>query len=316
MIDIIIPAYNAFKTINQTLLSVAMQDNIKNINVYIVNDGSDMNYNNQIDVFSKLMNIKELKIEKNSGPGFARQYGIDNSYSNYVMFIDSDDMLLDHNSVIKLYNVVVANDYDVVVSSFLEETDDGIVNHSNDTVFMHGKIYKRQFLIDNNIKFNNTYHNEDNGFNALILLHEPKICFLDEQTYLWKNNKDSITRRNNHEYAFNGLQGYIYNMEWAISLAIQHNCKSNLIADFCFITLLSVYYYYLEYKDDYLIKSLKKIYNYSLEYQVTKERKNEIFCAQFERSINDSNRISILNSIITFEQFIDRVISYDNGDVL
>ena len=63
---------------------------------------------------------------------------------------------------------------------------------------MHGKMYKRKFLIDNDIKFNNSYANEDNGFNNLLLLHNPKISYLNEETYIWKNNSMRI--------------GYIYNL--------------------------------------------------------------------------------------------------------
>ena len=316
MIDIIVPSYNAHKTINQTLLSIAIQDNINDINVYIINDGSKKDYSEQIEIFSKLMKIKELKIEDNKGPGFARQYGIDNSDSDYIVFIDSDDMLLESNSIIKLYNMAISADYDVVVSNFIEEIDNGVIVHNNDTIFMHGKIYKRKFLTNNDIRFNNTYHNEDNGFNALILLHNPKMIFMEDQTYIWKNNKDSITRRNNREYSFAGLAGYIYNLEWAISVAIDHSCDAAGIADLAFVCLLSVYYYYLEYQDDNLIKSLKKIYKYTLEYPLTERRKNDIFKSQFEFSVNDSNRISILNPIMTFTQFLDKVVMYGSSDEL
>ena len=40
MIDIIIPAYNAHKTLKKTLFTVATQDNVEDLKVYIVNDCS------------------------------------------------------------------------------------------------------------------------------------------------------------------------------------------------------------------------------------------------------------------------------------
>ena len=44
MIDIIIPAYNAHDTIEKSLLSILIQSEINNINVYIVNDCSKNDY--------------------------------------------------------------------------------------------------------------------------------------------------------------------------------------------------------------------------------------------------------------------------------
>ena len=60
MIDVIIPAYNSYETIDRTLSSLALQDFIKNINVYIVNDGSKYGYEEYVKFYSKFMNIREL----------------------------------------------------------------------------------------------------------------------------------------------------------------------------------------------------------------------------------------------------------------
>ena len=59
MIDVIIPAYNAHKTIEQTLTSIAFQSIVDKLNVYIINDyGKD--YKEIIEYYSNFMNIKEL----------------------------------------------------------------------------------------------------------------------------------------------------------------------------------------------------------------------------------------------------------------
>ena len=72
MIDIIIPAYNAHDTIMKTLISINLQ-NIKNkVNVYIIDDCSDVDYSREVDLFFDKINIKQLKLSKNSGPGVAR----------------------------------------------------------------------------------------------------------------------------------------------------------------------------------------------------------------------------------------------------
>ena len=275
MIDVIIPTYNAHETIDKTLMSIAMQDYADKLKVYIVNDASKEDYQSQVECFSKFLNIQELKIEKNQGPGYARQYGIDHSYSDYIIFIDSDDVLLNFQAVTQLYKQITSGDYDVVSGVFFEELDENFHKHCNDTIFMHGKIYKRKFLLDNKIHFNNTYSNEDNGFNSLIILHEGKIKFIDDEIYVWRNNKNSITRRNNHEYSFMGIEGYIYNIKWAVPLC--------------------------------------KLY---LEYPPTEEKKNELFWSLFNQNLDRINNSKLINPILTFDQFIDKVMKYDSSNVL
>lgn len=72
MLDIIIPAYNSHKYISNALYSITSQIFDGNINVYIVNDCSDSDYSEIINKFSNVLNIKELKMKKNVGPGAAR----------------------------------------------------------------------------------------------------------------------------------------------------------------------------------------------------------------------------------------------------
>ena len=86
MIDIIIPAYNSHTTIERTLFSIASQKNVDDLNVYIVNDASENDYSKQVEYFKKYMSIKELKLKNNVGPGLARQFGVDKSNSEYIVF--------------------------------------------------------------------------------------------------------------------------------------------------------------------------------------------------------------------------------------
>lgn len=316
MIDIIIPAYNMHDTIDKTLFSIAIQDIVDKLNVYIVNDYSDFDYSDQVKKFSKFMNIVELKLDKNRGPGFARQYGVDNSKSPFIMFIDADDMLYNHLSLFYLFNQISSSNYDLIVSNFVEEMDNDVLIHRNDNIFLHGKIYCRSFLVKNNICFNDSFYNEDNGFNSLLFLHNPRVLYLDLETYIWVNNKNSVTRRNDHEYYFKGLDGYLYNIEWALTKAIEHDCDYDAIASLAFACLVTDYYYYLEFRSDNLIKGLKKIYNYSKKYSLDDNKKNEIMLSQFDFLVSPSNKIFIINPFITFEEFLNRVEKYGSSNEL
>ena len=151
MIDVIIPAYNSHDTLEQTLFSICVQDIVKNINVYICNDHSDEDYSKIVDKFNQFLNITELVLSENSGPGVARQYGLDHSYGEFVVFIDSDDQFYAPDSLKKLYDVIVRDKSDMVIGGFLEELNDCVIPHFNDRIWLHGKMYRRDFLLKHHL---------------------------------------------------------------------------------------------------------------------------------------------------------------------
>jgi len=97
MIDVIIPAYNAAPFIKKTLDSLLDQDNLI-AKVIVVNDGSTDHTADCVLEFSK--EHPELLIElihqKNGGLSSARNAGIGCSQSEYIAFLDADDLWLPH----------------------------------------------------------------------------------------------------------------------------------------------------------------------------------------------------------------------------
>ncbi len=307
MIDIIIPTYNSLKTIKSTLYSIAYQTISDKVTVYIVDDASDDNYDDVINFFSKFIKIKYIKLEKNSGPGVAREKGIEVSKGKYIVFIDSDDILYDALSIYNLYTAINNSSYDVVASSFIEEVDKKYVIHGHDSIWLHGKIYRRSFLKKMNIHFNDSRENEDNGFNQLIKLCGAKIKYIDIKTYIWCDNKKSITRNNNQENSYKLFIGYIYNIKWALEESIKRNGNKREIAVLSFSSLVSTYCHYM-----YLIKETnlseitslaRKIKFISEKYPLSKKEKFDIMENQY-KSVYDYMRDILLDPIITFNDFL------------
>lgn len=255
-ISIIIPTYNAKDTIKNTLDSIKIQNFPINYEVILVNDCSDYDYSEIISEYKDSFNIREIITDSNVGPGGARQFGIDNSSSKYIVFIDSDDSFCDSNSLFKLYYHAFVSDADILIGNFLYRRGGKELIKKKDLVWLHGKIYKRQFLIDNKIKFNNTRANEDNGFNRLSLLLNPKVFFLDEVVYIYNENPDSITRRNNREYRFYGLDGFTYNMNWAMDEALLRDVSKDKIAALSLDVLTALYVYYLGLEKEYDVSKI------------------------------------------------------------
>ncbi len=305
MIDVIIPAYNSHKTIEQTLFSIVYQDIADKVNVYIVDDASTHGYKEIVDYFSNFIKIKELRLEKNSGPGVARQYGIDSSNSKYIVFIDSDDVFSDPLSILNLYSEIENENCDVVISNFDEESEDEFITRSNDTIWLHGKIYRREYLEKEKIRFNNSRANEDNGFNQMIFLGNAKIKYIDKKTYIWRNNTSSITRKNDREYNLKGLSGYIYNINYALLHAEKNKYHKEKIGKLAFSALISMYHYYLQFQDSIsdLIPKCKVTKRISDSNPLSDDDKLDIIESQYNTTINFDNRKFLLNPILTINDF-------------
>lgn len=311
MIDVIIPAYNSHKYIDNLLSILSLQTIKDKIKVTIVNDGSNNNYAEFIDFYKEYIDINELSYKENKGPGYARKYGINHTNNKYIVFIDSDDVLYDRYALEHLYNAITSNDYDYVNSLFYEEYNNSFIKKEEDNIWLHGKIYKREFLEKNDINFNDTRSNEDNGFNTLVLLSKPKTRYIVTPTYIWRSNMNSITRSNNYDYQYKGLLGFIENITWALE---KKKKDISLKKDISKIALQSLYYIYLCYLHFYnkydsfnLIDKSYDLYQFYLLYDFSKFEYLRIIDDEYKKSSSSIDTSVALDPIITFRDFLRKI---------
>jgi len=117
-VSLVVPAYNAGKRIEPTLLSIAAQD-YKNMEIIVVDDGSS---DDTCDVAESVLTrsgreFSVVKHETNMGVSVARNTGLDSASGDYVIFFDADD-LADHNFVSVLVNTVTKNDSDMAFCGY------------------------------------------------------------------------------------------------------------------------------------------------------------------------------------------------------
>jgi len=92
-VDVILPNYNKAEFLEDAINSVITQT-YKNWHLYIVDDHSNDNSVKVIDKFLNLENVTVIKLYKNKGPSFCRNYAMRISKAKYISFIDSDDTWL------------------------------------------------------------------------------------------------------------------------------------------------------------------------------------------------------------------------------
>ena len=313
MLDIIIPVYKAKKTLLRLLMSIAVQRQVKDYNVYLVIDADDEDYSDEINFIKNYYSINILNLKINSGPAVARQHGINNSSNPYIMFIDADDYLYDPYSLFRIFKEINSQDFDLLISNFRYERDNEVLIKKKDVTWLHGKVYRRKFLSENDIMFNNSRANEDNGFNRLFLLHDPKIKYLDELTYVYSENSESITRKNNREYKFYGIEFLSYNINWAMNIMIKKNKNISTVSRLSLSLIVALYYYYLEF---YERNDSEKIIEWSKDtYNIYMTLKDNITEFDIKYALNEKesfDNYKNINKSISFDEFLKKVGEYND----
>ena len=104
LITVVVPVYNAEKTIGKCVDSLLSQS-YKNVEVILVNDCSnDRSLDICNEYANKHGNVRVLSNEKNLGVSYTRNRGIDATNGKYICFVDSDDYV-DNDYLEILYNI-------------------------------------------------------------------------------------------------------------------------------------------------------------------------------------------------------------------
>ena len=141
-ITAIVPAYNAAKTITETILSV-QQQTFKEWELIVVNDGSTD------DTLKVLNSIDESRLRiisiANAGVANARNVGIANARGEYIAFLDADDLWLADKLELQL-KALIENSQAIVAYSwttFMEEKLKGNIYSSSPHYQYRGNVYPR-----------------------------------------------------------------------------------------------------------------------------------------------------------------------------
>ena len=250
-LDLIIPHYREPWSVCRYLFdTIAVQRGVlfENIRVILVNDGQEEALTD--DLFEGYPFAVETITKTHEGVSAARNAGLDASDADYVMFCDCDDGFL-NNYALHLVFSAMQEGFDMCMANFIEETWDRdgnpkIVTHNEDLTFIHGKVYRRQFLVDNDIRFDPamTVH-EDGYFNMLVYsvlqFVGGNMKKLSTPIYLWRWNNQSVVRSDREDFV---LKTYLDVMKARIGICRvqkQRGMDNFYQASVC-MTVLNSYY--------------------------------------------------------------------------
>ena len=256
-VSVIIPTYNAEKSIKRCIDSVINQTfGFENIELLICDDKSTDNTQELIkDYARKYNNSKPIFLEKNSGPGYVRGLTIENATSPYIMFLDSDDAY-EKDICEVLYNSIQSNCVDYVQCNFKIITEDKDITYNDESYFpdypfipeeypraytqsmVWDKIYKTKIVKNKNLKLNKTYFPDDGLFNIEFLVNSnSKILILkDYYGYNYYIHDDSLTK----SIPYRNIEKYPKGLIKLSDLLIEKQIDSKL-----YDTIINTLYYYI-----------------------------------------------------------------------
>lgn len=220
-ISIIIPIYNTKNYLEKCLNSVINQK-FQNIEIICVNDCSTDDSLMLLEHYQKKDDrIIIINNKKNVGLSETRNKGLEIASGEYIMFIDSDDYIVD-NSLEELYYKIKDKDLDVLFFGYHEHFIKKEVikdmpgleyypqitsgknffckcqKNNNNNVTSWSAIYKCEFLRINNLKFVKDLLHEDVLFYFEILMKAKKVSSIGKCYYEYIRRENSITLSNNN----------------------------------------------------------------------------------------------------------------------
>lgn len=217
LISIIVPIYNTQKYLAQCIDSILYQTYEK-IEILCINDGStDDSISILLDYAARDGRIKLISHE-NVGASRARNEMMGIASGEYIMFLDSDDYL-EPNAVERALKCIESSGADIAVfdAQDFDDLTGNKIDHSYlrfkptekcreicavthpEAIFSFtstvcwNKIYRRSFLMENELIFLDYSNHEDVYFSLAALLKASSVALLDEKLVFYRRNrKDSL----------------------------------------------------------------------------------------------------------------------------
>lgn len=226
-LSIILPVYNVSQYLEFSLGSLIKQE-LKEIEIICVNDGSTDNSLEILEEFQKKDDRIIIINQKNQGAGIARNNGMKIATGEYIGFLDPDDYYYDENALSYLYSgarkfnsFMCGGNFQIICDNNFENLSDsdktikqqeksykdltnfvfkeeklGQTEDYKSTGWFWRFIYNRDFLKKNNITFPDYENMEDIPFLAKSISLTNNIYFIRDITYCYRIRKETRRRCN------------------------------------------------------------------------------------------------------------------------
>lgn len=240
LVSVIVPVYNVEKYLKSSLESILNQT-YKKLDIILVNDGSTDNSKSICEEYVQKDSRVRLINKENGGNGDARNVGLQQVKGEWIVWVDSDDMI--HKRQIEiLLSVAKDNNADIVVGDYITIEDDELPQDSDiDEEYVKScEILSEKHLYDdefikrrsmifttpwcklvkrdafNNIKYPTKIRHVDTWTTWKTYENVEHVVFVSVPLYYWRINPNSLTRNTFDNSQFTMLDAYIEQFEYFI----------------------------------------------------------------------------------------------------
>ena len=214
MISVIVPVYNVEEYLEECLESIRQQT-FTDIEVILVNDGSTDSSKEICERFCQADNRFKLINQENQGQSVARNRGVKESVGQFIMFVDSDDVI--NTNVLEVLLPYMKTDVDIVECRMTRKKEEFFLNKTSTIVFEGNskeailnciafkevkycafkKLYRREIV--QKIPFLEGYIYEDVFTGINYLKHIRKIVVIDYIGYYYRVRANSTMTKSFNE---------------------------------------------------------------------------------------------------------------------
>ena len=220
IISVVVPVYNVEKYLSTCFDSLLNQGlDMSDYEIILVNDGSKDKSLEICNRYAKTYSNIYVYSQENQGVSMARNHGLSKAKGEWVMFVDSDDYIC-KGSLKYLLDHFCSHNYDGIrfwtrINSdaaidkslscegkilFTGNGYDFIRNYGLET-FCYTTLYRRDYLLNNNIKFSPYKIGEDFLFASQFLLANPRVCSTSSIVYQYLIHPGSASTSRNKSHA-------------------------------------------------------------------------------------------------------------------
>lgn len=205
LFSIIIPAYNVARYIKGCLQSI-LSSGFESYEVIVVDDGSTDSTHKQLSVAADSFPQLQILYQRNQGQSAARNNGLRHARGDYVIFLDADDALTENS--LKTFADLSKDNVDIIFGGrvkirestgeiklttlFEDRLNIPIAKARRvlDILAVHGKAFRRNFLLKNDLFFKEGTVWEDHDFSYRTYLTASRISTTSKAVYLWTERAD------------------------------------------------------------------------------------------------------------------------------
>ena len=201
-ISVILPTFNRGNIVNHAIDSILNQT-FNNLELIIINDASTDNTEQILNEYQKKdPRIKIINNQQNYGCAQSRNIGLKYIKANTIAFMDDDDQYVDTETLNCLYNQLLNDDADIVISDY--EVNGEIRNMykfgknfiSNISVqpgpFLQCILIKKALIKKNNLSFDSkATPSEDWEFFITLAKTNPVVTYCKCNSFIWQLNQNS-----------------------------------------------------------------------------------------------------------------------------